>query len=288
MDILYAWIASIASGFTPIVVKASSKSLVKNPWMFNLLWLIFGIPLVVLLAIFKGGGLPANWRSVFLLSLSSALFYVFYTVSIYKLDVTTIGPLFSLRTVFAVILGVFLLHEKINALGLFLILIIVLFSPLAAYNEQLKAKAFFQKNIILVVLAMAALAFMGYFTNISVAKNGYATTLLWQDFLTLMLLLPTYMLIKKEERSDFNVRKLVPFMLLGITGFLYTATATLAYASNLALSSVIISLPLSMVFAYLLSRKYAKFLEKHPPRVYAIRFFAAFVMVGAAIWLSVL
>ena len=77
MDVLYAWIACIASGISPLVIKASSKSLVKSPWLFNLLWLAFGIPLVAILAIFKGGGLPPDWLSVILLSLSSALFYIF-------------------------------------------------------------------------------------------------------------------------------------------------------------------------------------------------------------------
>ncbi len=138
MDILFAWIACVASGITPLVIKTSSKSLVKNPWLFNLLWLAFGIPLVAVLAVFKGGGLPSNWPAVIFLSLSSAFFYFFYTVSLYKLDVTTISPLFSLRTVFAVILGIVVLHESIGVFGITLIIIIVLLSPLAAYDENLK------------------------------------------------------------------------------------------------------------------------------------------------------
>jgi hypothetical protein len=43
-----------------------------------------------------------------------------------------------------------------------------------------------------------------------------------------------------------------------------------------------------MIFAYVLSRKYPELLEKHPPRVYAVRFTGAAVMVGGAIWLSLL
>ncbi len=288
MDIFFAWTASIASGISPLVIKASSKSLVKNPWLFNILWLTFGIPLVVMLAILKGGGLPDDWLSIALLSLSSALFYAFYTVSLYKIDVTTMGPLFSLRTVFAVILGIVVLQERVSLFGLGLIAVIVLMSPLAAYNESLKIRAFFQKYVLLAVIAMVFLALMGYFTNISVAKNGYATTLLWQDILTLTLLLPTLKLMKREDEEKFTIKKLYPFMLLGLTGFVYTATATLAYAHNLALSSVIVSLPMSMIFAYLLSRSYARFLESHSSKVYAIRFSAAFIMVSCAIWLSLL
>ncbi len=288
MDILFAWIASIASGISPLVIKASSKSLVKNPWLFNLLWIAFGIPLVAALALFMGGGMPKDWISVVLLSISASLFYTFYTVSLYKLDVTTIGPLFSLRTVFAVLLGIMVLQESISPVGLGLIVVVVLMSPFAAYNENLKLRAFFQKYMLLAVAAMVFLALDGYFTNISVARNGYATTLLWQDFLTLLVLLPTLKFVKSRGEEKLTVKKLFPFVLLGFTHFVYLATANLAYAHNLALSSVIVSLPLSMIFAYLLSRMYAKFLEEHSTKVYIIRFSAAFIMVSCAIWLSLL
>jgi hypothetical protein len=132
---------------------------------------------------------------------------------------------------------------------------------------------------------MAFLGLDGFFTNVSVAKNGYATTLLWQDLLTLALLIPTLKFVKIRE-EQLTVKKLYPFILLGFTHFGYLVTANLAYAHNLALSSVIVSLPLSMIFAYSLSRVYPKFLENHSPKVYIIRFSAAAVMVTCAIWLS--
>ena len=117
------------------------------------------------------------------------------------------GPLFSLRTVFAVILGIVILHEKVGILGIVLIAAIVLLSPFAAYDEKLKIKAFFQKYVFLAVIAMVSLAFMGYFTNISVTRNGYATTLLWQDILTFLMLLPTFKLIKIEDEEKFTIKK---------------------------------------------------------------------------------
>lgn len=287
MDSLYAWMASLASGITPLVIKRSSKSLIKSPWLFNVLWIAFGIPFVVLIAVFKGGGMPSNWPSILLLALSSAGFYIFYTVSLYKLDVTTISPLFSLRMVFAAVLGFLVLDEAVSPLSIALITIIVLTSPLAAYNEKLKIRAFFQRYVLLAIIAMASLAFMGYFTNLSVSKNGYATTLLWQDFLTLLILLPTLKFVRLRK-GQFSLKKLWPFVLLGITGFVYTVTATVAYARNLALSSVIVSLPLSMIFAYLLSKRYDHFLESHSQKVYAVRFTGAFIMIVCAIWLSFL
>jgi drug/metabolite transporter (DMT)-like permease len=287
MDLLYAWIASIVSGIEPLVIKATSRHLIKNSWLFNIFWVAFGIPLVAVFAISRGAGLPVNWLLTITLSFVHALFYIFYTISIYRMDVSTLAPLFSIRTIFAVILGVIFLHEHLSVLGVVLIAAIILASPLASYDERLKIKAFWQKSTILAILAMFVLALAGYLTNRSVAVNGFATTLLWQNIGVLCFLLPTGLL----ARSDFkqvNKRRLLPFIFLGVTEFLYTLTATRAYAHNLALSSAIVSLPLSMVFAAALSGKYGEVLERHSRRVYALRFGAAAIMVGSAIWLSLL
>lgn len=285
MDLLYAWIASIASGIEPIIIKASSKSLITNPWLFNILWIAFGIPLVVLFALGHGAGLPKDWLLIAAIAISAAGFYILYTLALYKIDVSVMAPLFSLRTVFAVLLGVVFLHEKLGIAGGLLIAVIVLASPFAAYDEHLKLKAYLQKPILLAAIAMLSLALMGYFTNLSANRNGYATTLLWQDFLVLVVLLPTLKFAHINRRT-ITRKRLLPFILLGIMAFLYTASVTKAYAVNLALSSAIVSLPLSMLFAAGLSVKYGELLEKHPLHVYAVRFTAGLTMVASAIALS--
>lgn len=285
MDLLFAWMASVASGVEPIIIKASSKSLVTNPWLFNILWIAFGIPLVVVFALFNGAGIPHDWLLVIATALSATGFYVLYTFSIYRLDVSTMAPLFSLRTIFAVLLGVLFLHEHISVVGVLLVIVIILASPFSAFDEKLKLKAFLQKPILLTVLAMFSLALMGYFTNRSSQVNGYATTLLWQDAFVLLFLLPTLKLAK-INRSTITAKKLRPFIALGISSFIYTAAATAAYSKNLSLSSVIVSLPLSMIFAVILSFKYGNLIEKHNYKVYVVRFTAASVMVASAILLS--
>jgi len=285
MDLIYAWIASIASGIEPIIIKASSKSLITNPWLFNVLWVAFGIPLVALFAILHGAGIPKDWWLVVAIAISAAGFYILYTLALYKMDVSVMAPLFSLRTVFAVLLGVLLLHEKISAVSGLLIIVIVLASPFAAYDEHLKLKAYMQKPILLAGIAMFSLALMGYFTNLSAHTNGYATTLLWQDTFVLIVLLPT-LKFAHITQGTLTRKKLLPFILLGIMAFLYTASVTKAYAVNLALSSAIVSLPLSMLFVVLLSFKYGEWLEKHPVHVYVVRFTAGLTMVVSAIMLS--
>ncbi|QQS18849.1 EamA family transporter [Candidatus Saccharibacteria bacterium] len=287
MDIWLAWVAAIVTGVEAIVIKMASKSLVRSPWLFNILWLGFALPAIIVLAVLRGGGMPEAWFPIILTALSSFGFYVFYTLSIYKLDVTTISPLFSIRTVTAVILGLVLLGESISALGIALMIAIVAASPLTSFDEKLKFRAFIRRHTLLAVAAMISLAFMGYYTNRSVAANGYSTTILWQDLLTFVLLLPTIRLVRFEHET-FSRKSVFVFVALGLCSFLYTATTTYAYAHALSLSSIIVSLPFSMILAWLLSFRFPELLEKHPPRVYAIRFTGAAVMVSSAIWLSLL
>ncbi len=192
-----------------------------------------------------------------------------------------------MRTITSVLLGLVLLGEAVSAFAVLLMALIVAASPLAFYDEKLQLKAFLQKHILLAIVAMVSLAFMGYFTNRSVAANGYATTILWQDVLTLLVLLPTLRFVR-FGKENFTRVSILAFALLGLSSFMYTAATAYAYARNLSLSSIIVSLPISMVFAYLLSRRYPELLEKHPPRVYAVRFTGAAIMVGGAIWLSLL
>lgn len=245
------------------------------------------MPLVIILALFRDGGLPKNILPIIILALCYACYYMLFTYAQYKIDVTTMSPLFTFRSIFATILGVVFLAEKITLTSFILMLIIIAFSPFASYSEKLKLKAFLSKDVAVAILAMLLLALVGYFTKVSISINGYGTTLLWQDPLILIFLMPTILLTSKDDRQVPKDR-LYPFIILGIAGFVYLAASSAAYARNLTLSSIIISLPLSMVFAYLLSRKFKNFLEEHSKKVYLIRFSAAAAMVTCAIWLSLL
>gem|GEM_PF-6067643 len=61
-DLVFAWLAGIASGIAPLVLKITSKSLVKDPWVFNLFWIAFGIPFGVTYGLVFGGGFPQDGR----------------------------------------------------------------------------------------------------------------------------------------------------------------------------------------------------------------------------------
>ena len=65
-----------------------------------------------------------------------------------------------------------------------------------------------------------------------------------------------------------------------------TLAANKAYAVNVSISSVITALPISMIMVFVLSIFAPKLLEKHPVKVYAVRFAAAAVMFLASLGLS--
>lgn len=285
MSLLLAWIASISSGLEPIILKASSRKLIRSPWLFNLLWIGAAYPLLVPFTILEGAHTPRDWVTFVWLGLFHAGFFLLYTSALYKIDASTMAPLFSLRTVFAVLLSIVVLGENFTPLKFSLMGIIILCSPLASYDEHLGLRAYRQKYVLLAILAMASLALAGFFVNRAYAQNGFATTALWQDTFTLIFLLPSLLFVKWRQES-WGIGKFLPFVLMGILGFIYVATTSVAYGRAYGLSSVIVSLPLSMVFVWLIAQKYPDWLESHPPYVYRMRFSGALIMVACAILLS--
>jgi len=58
---------------------------------------------------------------------------------------------------------------------------------------------------------------------------------------------------------------------------------TKAYSINVPVSALIISLPFSLVFLFLVSVFKPNFLEKNSRKVYAIRITAAVIMIGCTL-----
>ena len=124
--ILFAWIASLSSGLLVVITKLTSKHAIANPWLFNFLRTLVVVLFIIPLALINNSSMPHNWLPIVAAAITSVLFYIFYILAIYKLDVSTIVPLFNFRTVFAVLLGVLLFQEKFTSYQYFLVLIIII------------------------------------------------------------------------------------------------------------------------------------------------------------------
>ena len=149
-------------------------------------------------------------------------------------------------------------------------------------DESFSMKSFFSPGVALALVMMLVLTLMSIYLNITIEEFGYWTATFWTRVLTIPFLLPTIPLFY----NDFKKTALKRYG--GVAAMsIFSAIGTLAYlgavAGNVGITTAIISLPMSMIITFALSRFKPDLLENHPLRVYAVRFAAAAVMITAAL-----
>jgi drug/metabolite transporter (DMT)-like permease len=283
--ILFAWTAAITSGLIIIISKLTSKHSIANPWLFNLLWTLVGVIIIVPLAIINHASIPTYWIPIIFSALFGTLFYLFYVLSIYRLDVSTIAPLFNFRSIFAVLLGVFFFRETLSMYQIVLSAIVISAGIFATIDEKINLKSFFSPSIGIALAAMAFLALSNTSTKWASQYNDVWTINLWVGVISLTFVALTYPLFKKDL-FKIRLHHVWPVGLMGILQTVTNFALTSALAVNVGKTSVIMSIPFSMILAALFSVFAPKLLEKHTAKIYAIRFTAAAVMIYGAFQLS--
>lgn len=284
--IVFAWIASITYGLAVIIGKLTSKYSIPNPWLFNFLHVLFALLFMIPPSLVNHAGFPNNWTNILLAAIFIALGFSLYTLALYKLDVSVLGPLFNFRTAFAVLLAVFLVNEVLDLRQYFLVGIIFTAGLFVSIDEKMSLRSFFSWPIAIGLLDMLVIALVGIFIKKAMAQNGYWEVTLWSNILAQILLLATLPLFIKDllKISKLQTAALV---ILAFIDAVATLAANKAYAANVGISATIISLPFSLIMAATLSFFAPKILEHHTLKVYAIRFTAAAVMITAALRLSI-
>jgi len=283
--ILFAWLGSFFFGLEAILGKLTSKHAIKNPWLFNFVWngivMLFTIPI----AFINHVRMPHVWVNIIIAAVFYALSGVFYTWALFLLDISVLSPLFNFRTIFSVILAGLMLHQLLTTQQYILIGIIFLAGLFVSFDEHFKLRSFFRMPILIAMVAMVVIAFLGIYTNKALAQNGFWETTLWMQVIGQLILTLTWPKFAKDFKriSKVQVGSLSVVSIAGTTGMI---AATAAYGGNVGIASTIISLPFSMVIAFLFAVFAPTLLEKHTMKTYAIRFMAAGVMLAAALRLS--
>lgn len=237
------------------------------------------------IALFNHAGIPHTWTNIVITGCLYALSGLFYITAISKLDISTISPLYNFQIAFAVILAGIFLHEQLGFLQYVLIGIIFFAGIFTTIDERLKIKSFFKWPVLLAVLGSACYALSGIFINKAVSENSYWTVALWTPCITQLVLLTTIPFFRHEIKR-ISLKPIFAIILIGAFDTLGTLAAIRAYATNVAVSATIISLPISLFLAVLFSAVLPDLLEKHTVKVYAIRVISAIVMIIAALKLS--
>lgn len=283
--IFFAWVASFSSALTIIISKLTSKHAIANPWLFNFLWSLIVVLFIIPLAIMNHATIPHYWVPIVLASITGALFYIFYILAIYRLDVSTISPLFNFRTVFAVFLGVLFLQEKFTTHQVVLSAIIIVAGIFATVDEKFHIHSFFNPSVGIGLTAMAFLSLNNASIKWAFTFNDVWTVNLWIGIISFIVVLPTLPLFYKDLLK-IKTNQLWPVGLMGLFQTLTNFALTSALAVNVGITSIIMSIPFSMILAVLFSIFAPKLLEKHTIKIYIIRFTAAIIMIYGALQLS--
>ena len=269
-------------GLEAIIGKMISRHSIHNPWFFNFVWEFFILVGMTIIGIWYGIGIPTQWIYIILGSLMYASGSALYTLALYKLDVSVISPMFSFRTAMAILVGAIFLGEILTSRQYFLIGIIFLFGMFVSIDENFHLKSFFNKNILILLLDMLCLVFMAMFIKKAIAVDGFWTTTIWIALLGQIWLLGTVNLFRKELK-EATLKQYSHTALVAITGIIGTLAANAAYSKNVSISATIISIPTSLILAFLFSIFKPELLESHTLKIYAIRFISAAVMIIAAL-----
>ena len=132
---------------------------------------------------------------------------------------------------------------------------------------------------------MLVLSIQSLFVNRAIDQTSYWTATLWMSLLAVAF---SFIFLYPKFKNDLRTTKPKEYLgvaTLALVGSIGDLAAYKAFEGNVGLSSVIISLPISMVLAFILSLVKPNLMEKHTLKVYLVRFAAAGVMIWGALQL---
>lgn len=284
--IIFAWIASLSYGIYAITAKLIGKYQLKNSYQFSFFITLFSGIIMAITSYLYGGRLPTYWTFIILAAIFLAVGNALYLRALKVLDVSVLAPLFNIRVAITVILGALVLGESFTSNTLSLVILIFIAGFFATMDENFSIRTFFTRNIGMGIFFMFVLSIQSVLVNRAVDQTDYWTASLW---MSLIAIIASFIILFPKFKSDFKKTKAVEYLgvaILAVLGSVGDLAAYKAFSGNVSLSSVIISLPLSMVLAFVLSIWKPDLLEKHSYKVYLIRFTAAAVMIWAALQLK--
>lgn len=208
-----------------------------------------------------------------------------FALAVYKLDVTTMGPLSSLGNVFTPLLALLFLGEKTPSKNLPWLILIIIAGFFAAYDERLKLKSFLNKHVYLFLVFVFCLSV----TRISASKGinavGFWNFTFYELFYgSVGLLIITPLIYKKVKVGIKPILFMIPPIVLEFFGLLAILRA---FSYQVIIPALVSSIPLSSITAFAISRVNKEFLEYHPLLTYAIRFSGIFLMTVGLIKLAI-
>ena len=132
---------------------------------------------------------------------------------------------------------------------------------------------------------MILLALYGVFLKMTITDIGYWNATVWVALLSVALLVFTIPMFKNDIKT-LRRKQLFPVVIIALISVAAYLIVNKAYAVNVGITTVIMSIPSSMILAFIMSIIWPTLMEKHSLKIYAVRFFAAAVMLFCAVQLG--
>lgn len=280
-----AWASSISYAFGSVIGKVATKHHIPNPLLYNWVWYVLTVVLIFPFAVANGVGMPEHWPSMLHLGISNAVSGTLFVLAFYAVDLSILSPLSNLRAPIAAVIGAVVFGELLGAFEWMLIGVLFAAGLLIQYEEKFSLQTFRKKGIWLAAIWILTSVWFNATIKEASAYNGFWEVSLWSNLLGMLFVTPTAFLFFR----DLKTTKIRAYHGLAVSSVLMTAGLLFsirAFAENIAISTAIISVPLSMVLTVALSYFRPELLEKHSAKVYAVRIVAAMVMFAAALGLS--
>lgn len=282
----FAWICSILYGVYSVSAKLIGKHVLKNVYQFSFFATLFGAIFVVPIALLNGAKIPAVWTYIIITGFLFALNNITYLVALSKLDVSVMSPLFSIKVVMSLLLGSIFLHEHMTLVSIGIASLVIFAGFFSTMDEKFSLKSFFTKNIAFGLLFMFISAIQNIFINRAIAQTDYWTATMWIQIFGAIF---SFFILFYKFKNELKKTKFSGYyttILLALIGCFGDLAAYKAFSENVGISSIIISLPISMILVIVLSLWKPNILEKHTVKVYAVRLAATAIMVSGALVLS--
>ncbi|PIV71022.1 hypothetical protein COW57_01920 [Candidatus Roizmanbacteria bacterium CG17_big_fil_post_rev_8_21_14_2_50_39_7] len=226
--------------------------------LWNGLFVVFMIPFYFNSEV----SIPHKWDNLIIASLLSAVCCALYVICTYRIDVSVLSPMYNIRTGFSVLFGFLLLGETLTPYKIFLIGIIIVMGLLVSLDEKFSFRSFLTKNIFVAIVFMVFLALYSIFLKKTIVEIGYWNATVWVPILTAVFLLFTFPKFKKDIKT-LRKKHTLPIVLVTLTTVFGGLAINKAYAVNVGITTVIISIPSSMILAFIMSLFWPKLMENN-------------------------
>ena len=284
--LFFAWFASITYGLYSVIAKFVGKYKIGNAYQFSFFYTLFSGIIMATISYLNGGRIAFNWTYILLAAMFLAFGNVLFLTALKVLDVSVISPLFNIRTAMTVLLGVLVLGETFSIKSIVIIAIIFVAGFFTSMDEKFSIKSFFTKGVGIGLFLMLVLSIQSVFINLAIDQTTYWTATLWMSLWSIIF---SFLFLYPKFKNDLKETKPKDYfgvVLLAMVGGIGDLAAFKAFENNIGMSSVIISLPISMIIVFVLSIWKPTLLEKHTLKVYFVRFVAAGIMIWGALQLK--